>query len=190
VRHRRFIRALAGREGFTLVELIVVISIFAVISMIVAPRIANFMSAERSGFIVLRAVLAKAFDDAFVNGRTNYAVFHLYERDVELSKFNEGVFDRVNAISVLVLTPEGKFQDSPHRLLKHHTFPDSFRLEEAVFSGGQTVRRGNVLVPFYPGGSSDDVVLHVLVNGTEQRSVRMYKFLKEPSIEQGYTSYE
>jgi prepilin-type N-terminal cleavage/methylation domain-containing protein len=190
VKLRRFIRALAGREGFTLIELIVVISIFAVMAMIVAPRIGNYINAERSGLIVIRAVLSKAFDDAFVNGRTNYAVFHLYERDMELSKFNEGVFNRSNAISVLVLGSDGTFQDSPHRLLKHHTFPDSFRLEEVVFSGGQTVRRGNVLVPFYPGGSSDDVVLHVLVNGTEQRTVRMYKFLKDPSVEQGYTAYE
>ncbi|TAL31356.1 MAG: type II secretion system protein [Spirochaetes bacterium] len=187
---RPFIRALSGREGFTLVELIIVISILSVMAMVVAPRIANFMNAERSGLIVVRALISKAFDDAFVKGRTNYVVFHLYERDMELSKFNEGVFERKNAISVLNLSPEGKFTDSPQRLLRFHEFSDAFRIEEVLFAGGQVVRRGNVLVPFHPAGYSDDVIVHVLVNGTDQRSVRISKFLKEPSIEQGYARYE
>jgi prepilin-type N-terminal cleavage/methylation domain-containing protein len=179
-----------GGGGFTLLELIIVISILSIMALIIAPRIPRMLGTRRGDFAVFSGYLAAAFDDAFLKNRDNYLVIHLSRPDAELSGYDEAVFSRTNGISVLNRGGREPFVETANRLLRHHAFPDSFRLEEVVFSNNETVREGNVFIPFYSSGRADDAVVHILVNGRDRWSVRIFKLRKEAKIIPGYMGFE
>jgi hypothetical protein len=159
-------------------------------ALIVAPRIPHFLSNQRGNFIILTTLIAKTFDDAFIRERTNYLVVHLRQRDMELSGYSDEVFGRDNGISIVTLGGDGRFTESSNRLLKYHHFADTFSIEEVLFPGREPSRQGNVIIPFYAGGYSDDAILHILVNGTDRFSVRLFKFKKEARILPDYAVFE
>ncbi len=179
-----------GNGGFTLLELIIVISILSIIGLVVFPRISSFLQGERGRFVLLTGIIAKTFDDAFLRGNMNYCVIHLNQGNAEMTEYDDRIFSRKNGISVVTLAPDGKFFESPNRLLKYQSFPDSFRFEEVLLENGESAAQGNVLIPFYPAGYADNAILHILVNGSDRWSVRIYRFKKEAKIISGYVTFE
>jgi prepilin-type N-terminal cleavage/methylation domain-containing protein len=185
----RFFKKIFSKEqGFTLIELLIVISILSVMSLIVAPRLSNIFDSKRSNFLILTSMIAKTFDDSFTNDRTNFLLIHLYE-PMSINETGEKIFSRKNGVSVVVRNDTGNFEDNKNRLLQYKQFSDSFRIEEILLSNGEKVTTGNVLIPFYPGGQSDNVVLHILTGNQENWSVRIFKMRKEPEIYPGYVSF-
>jgi len=184
------ISRLSGEDGFTLLELILVISILSVLSLLVFPRISLFFKGERGNFIVLTSIISKTFDEAYLKGDINYLVIHLSQPDHEMLDYGENIFSRTNGISVIKMNEESAFIDSPHPLLRYHAFPGSFKIEEVLFRENESVSRGSVLVPFYPSGISDNVILHILVNGSDRWSVRISRMQKEPSIVPDYITFQ
>jgi hypothetical protein len=187
---RRRITRHLGRQGFMLLELIIVISIMSLMTLIVAPRISTYFGNERGSFILLTSVIAKSFDDAFIHGHTNFLVIHLYDPDGALYEYGGDVFSRTNGVSVANIDRNGAITESKNRILRPQAFPGSFRIEEVVLPGGESVKRGNVMVPFYPNGTSDNVIMHILVNDTDRWSVRIFKLKKEPRIYPDYKGFE
>ena len=114
-------------------------------------------------------------------------MIHLHEpmSDVE----DEGIYSRTNGISVVTLNEQGKLIERKKKLLQYRNFPDSFKIENVVLSTGENIGVGNVLVPFYPDGYSDNVIIHILVNEEEQWSVRIYKLGKEAKIFPDYINF-
>ncbi len=155
--------AVRDNRGFSLLELIIVLVIISIMTMLVAPRISVFMSGSRTNFIILQSIAAKTFDDALLKNRTNFLVFHMGESVSDLEDLGEKIFSRKNGVSVVNFV-NGEFKDSPNRLLSYQKFPASFKIEEVILSSGEKVSDGSVLVPFYPRGYSDDVIVHILVN--------------------------
>jgi prepilin-type N-terminal cleavage/methylation domain-containing protein len=181
----RFFKKLFSGKGFTLIELLIVISILSVMSLIVAPRLSNIFDSKRSNFLILTSMIAKTFDDSFAHDRTNFLLIHLYE-PMSSNETNEKVFSRKNGVSVVVRNETGNFEDNKNKLLQYKQFSDSFKIEEILLSTGERITTGNVLIPFYPGGQSDNVILHILINDQENWSVRISRMRKEPEIHQGY----
>ena len=185
---RYFKKIISATHGFTLIELLIVISILSVMSLIVAPRISNILDSKRSNFLILTTMIAKTFDDSFVNGRQNFVLLHLYE-PMSSNETEDKMFSRENGISVAVRNDTGNFEDSKNKLLQYKKFSDSFRIEEILLSTGEKITTGNVLIPFYPDGQSDNVILHILVNNEENWSIRIFKLKKEPEIFPGYIDF-
>jgi prepilin-type N-terminal cleavage/methylation domain-containing protein len=187
-------RILKDNRGLTLIEMLIVVTIIAILSMVIVPRISSVFDSRRSNFIILTTMIAKTFDDSFVNDRTNFLLIHLYESMdsselVSSGEEKDAVFSRPNGVSVVVQNENANFTDSPNKLLQYKNFSDSFRVEEVLLSTGVKISAGNVLIPFYPAGQSDNVILHVLVNNEENWSLRIYKLRKEPEIFQGYINF-
>ncbi len=159
-------------------------------ALIIAPRIPHLLNSQRGNFIIFTTLIAKTFDDSFIKDRADYLVVHLNQPDMEMTGFSDTIFSRENGVSVVNLNNEGTFIESPNRLLKFQKFSDSFRIEEVLFPGRDPVKMGNVFVPFYPGGYSDDAIIHILVNGNERWSVRIFKFKKEARILPEYAGFE
>lgn len=157
-------------------------------SLLIIPRISRFFDSKRNNFLTLTTVIAKTFDDSFLKDRTNFLMIHLYEPMEELDEENE-IFSRTNGISVVTMDREGKFHDSKNRLLKYREFSESFRLEAVVLSTGEKIGTGNVLIPFYPKGYSDNAIIHILVNEEERWSVRIFKLKKEAEIFPDYIDF-
>lgn len=184
----RIRKAIADNSGFTLLELIIVLVIISVMTLLVAPRLTVFLSGSRTNFTVLESIVAKTFDDAYLKKRTNFLVLHLGEGPTDLSDIAEKIFSRKNGVSVVNFT-NGTFKDSPNPLLSYREFPSSFKLEEVLLSSGEKVNTGNVLVPFYPNGYSDDVIVHILA-GDERYSLRIRKYQKKPTITNDFIAFD
>ncbi len=183
-----FFRALFDSRGFTLIELVVVLVIFSIIALSALPRISGFLNTERKGMAILTGMAVAAFDDALVSDRINYLVIHLDE-DEGRDKDDDELFRRRNGVSVVSLS-NGKFVESERKMLKHREFNENFILDEVILSTGEKITTGNVLIPFYPDGHGDDIILHVKIEGDEQWTVRMYRFIKEPLVRKGYLTFE
>lgn len=180
-----------GRDdGFTLIEIVIVMVVISIMAMMVAPRLSRFLGNERKDFNMLTGLVTRTFDDAFIHGDVNYLAVHLHEPFTDdTGEETEDVLQRNNAVSVLQRS-EGKFVDHGRKSLQKMQFDDSFKLEEALLSTGEKITSGNVLIPYYPQGYSDNVIIHVLVNDEEQWSIRIFKHLKEPEVKYGYVSFE
>jgi prepilin-type N-terminal cleavage/methylation domain-containing protein len=178
-------------KGFTLLEMIIVIVIVSIMALLIAPRITDILGSRRGNFIILTSMIAKTFDDSFIRGNVNFLVVHLYEPNPELeSEANPDIFSRRNGISVVMLDENGKFIDSKNKILQFKEYPESFKIKEVLLSTGEKVTQGNVIIPFYPKGYSDDVILHILVNDEERWSLRIYKLKKEAQIAYNYIDFE
>jgi prepilin-type N-terminal cleavage/methylation domain-containing protein len=189
-----FLRSLRERfgrdDGFTLIEIAIVVVIISIMGLMVAPRLSRFLGNERKDFALLTGLIARTFDNAFIHNEVNYLAIHLYEPfDDETGESIEDVFKRDNAVSVLQRR-DGKFVDHERKSLHQMQFGDSFKLAEVLLTTGEKITSGTVLIPFYPQGYSDNVIIHVLVNDEEQWSIRIFKHLKEPEVKYGYIDFE
>jgi len=97
-------RALAGESGMTLIEIVIVLVIISVMAMLAVPRVSSFLGgSRREDFVIFTGMIAKTYDDSFLNDRTNYLVIHLNEGTPEPSELNKDVFSRHNGLSVVNL---------------------------------------------------------------------------------------
>jgi hypothetical protein len=169
----------------------IVITILSIMALAIAPRISNFFGSERGNFVIFRSIIAKTFDDAFLKGHINFLVVHLYSPNSDSEENKNTITSRNNAISVVNLNPDdGSFTDSKNRLLAPRMFSETFKLEEVVLSSGEKISEGNVFIPFYPEGFSDDVIIHILENDEYRWSVVISKMQKEPILLQDYVDFE
>jgi prepilin-type N-terminal cleavage/methylation domain-containing protein len=184
-------RRLNDNKGFTLLEMIIVMVIISIMALLIAPRLTDILGSRRGNFIILTSIIAKTFDDSFIRGNVNFLIVHLYEPDTDSEPgANADIFSRRNGISVVNLDEEGKFIDSKNKLLQFKGYPSSFKIEKVLLSTGEKITQGNVIIPFYPNGNSDDVIVHILVNDEEQWSLRMFKLKKEAHIAYNYIDFE
>ncbi|MBN1535010.1 MAG: type II secretion system protein [Spirochaetes bacterium] len=174
-------RYMAG--GFTLIELMVVVTIFAIIAMVAVPRLSRLFSSRSENMSFLTKYIAKTHDDAFLNARIDFLAIHLHKGETDMDAKDPAgeIFARRNAVSVLNMK-EGVYVDSPRALLQPYEFPDSFRIEEVVLRTGEVISEGNVVIPFYPQGYSDNAILHVVTNDDERWSVRIRKHFRDPEV--------
>lgn len=178
-------------QGFTLIEIIIVIVVLSIMAMLVTPRLSSYFANERKNFNLLSSLIAKTYDDSFMHGRINYLAIHLNEPfvDENFDEDREEVFSRNNAISVLSRI-DGKFVDHERKALRYRQFSDNYILEDVILNNGQKVTQGSVIVPFYPQGYSDNIIIHIRTDDTDQWSIRIYKHLKEPEVKFGYITFE
>lgn len=177
-------------EGFTLLELIIVLVILSTLALVAAPRLSVFLSGRRGNFVVLSSIIQKTFDDSFINNRVNYLVVHLGEGGDGMSSYNESVFSRANGVSVVTMAGDGKLAETPNRLLSYRRFPSSFRIEKALLSSGEKATSGGVLIPFYPQGYADNAVLHILVDDDRRYSIIIRKFSRTAEIVEDFADFD
>lgn len=169
-----------GNKGFTLVELLVVIAILAVMALIAMPRISGFMNSQRQDSALLMAYFTAVSDEAYITGETQYLSVHLNLAGIENMAHLDKNNIKENSLSTYTFT-EGVFKISSRKVLGLRAFRGSFILDRVIFDGGRIVERGNVLIPFYPDGSSEGFVIRVLSDG-EEIFIRKQSISKTPLI--------
>ena len=154
-----------NNRGFTFVELIVVVAIFALMAAVILPRFTSFFGNERKESVIFKAYIEAITDNSFVNGKTNYLCFHLSkdgdgEKDKN-STFSDNQYNGKNALAVYEFS-DGKFFQNKSNLLRARDFSSSFILSEVILEGGRSISSGNVLIPFYSNGSSESFRVKVI----------------------------
>ncbi len=175
--------------GFTLIEMVVVIAVISILAMIAVPRVTKVFSTQRQNFAIFTGMIAATFDDAFLKNRTDFLTIYLTAPDPDDALAQKDVFNRKNGIGVLNYIGD-EFVDTRRKALSFKEFPQSFLIEGVVTPSGDTITNGNVMIPFYPQGYSNNYIIHVLVNGEQKWSIRIDKHLKEPKVIEGYASLE
>lgn len=176
-------------SGFTLIELIVAISVLSLLFMIAIPRIGRVVGTQRDKFAIMTGMLAATFDDAFMNHRTDFFCVYLSAPAAEEEGPKKDVFSRKNGVAVLNYI-DGEFVDSSRKSLQFKEFSDSFLIEDVLWSTGEKVTDGRAYITFYPGGYSSNCIIHVMVNGDRRWSIQVNKHLKEPRVIEGYETFD
>jgi prepilin-type N-terminal cleavage/methylation domain-containing protein len=174
-------------DGFTLVEIIVVMAILSVMAIALVPRISAYFGGGRGDLISFQGFVAKTFDTAFLRNETCYLAIHCYSQSSKPDQ--QDVLTRENGLSVLVMSDENGLVESKRRVLSKISFPDSFKIEEVVLSTGEIVRSGTALVSFSADGYSDDTIVHILIHDMPY-SILIYKHLKSPKQISGTVSMD
>ena len=168
----------------------VVIAIISILFLITVPRLTRLMNKERNNFAIVTGMIAKTFDDSFLHNRTNYLVVHLSAPNPEEPELCKDISGRRNGLSVIT-KDNGIFIESKRPTLKGREFsPGGFLFVEVIKPNGAKITGGNAMIPFYPQGYSDNCIIHVLVDGDQQWSVKIIKHFKEPKVINGYITYE
>jgi len=152
-----------NNRGFTFIELIVVLAILALVMTFTLPKLASLLGNERKESIIFKAYIEALVNNSFVNCKTNYLCINLSKSEDPDSKFTDNQYRDSNALVVYELI-DGKFIQSKNQLLKPRNFSSSFILSEVILEGGRIISSGNVLIPFYSDGSSEDFKIKVLLD--------------------------
>ncbi len=181
------------QNGMTLIEIIVVVTIISIMSMVAVPKISGIFSNKRENVAIFTGIIARTFDDSFLHERINYLVIHLYNggdrAGKNFLKSDDDVFRRSNGLSIVNLK-DGIFIDNNRKIFSHKAFNDSFKIEEVLLGSGENIQNGNIMIPFYPQGFSDNAIIHLIANDDEKISIRIFKHLKEPKVFPGYIVFE
>jgi prepilin-type N-terminal cleavage/methylation domain-containing protein len=184
------VRILKNNDGFTLIELIIVITILALVSAITLPRISSFFGGGKGDILVLRSFIAKTFDNAFLKGERSLLVVHCSVPDPKAREYDpDGIFVRENGVSVAVLNKDGLLADSKNRALAFHRFPAGFKIERVILSNGEKIEKGSAMIPFDTDGMSNDAIIHITI-GNDPYSVIIYRLRKEPMSTEGYVDFD
>jgi prepilin-type N-terminal cleavage/methylation domain-containing protein len=190
IRSFGLLKTIGNNRGFTLIELIIVVSILSMMAALVVPKFVNVFSGGKGEMLTFRSMIAKTFDNAFLREEPCYLAIHCASPDnkTQLNDPN-GIFSRENGVSVTVLNKDGAFEDTSNRSLPRKRFPSSFRIEAVIISNGDKVTRGTALVPFSTDGFSSDAIVHIL-SGNDRYSVIIYRLKKEPRVYPDYVEFE
>jgi len=151
---------LSDNRGFTLLEIIVVVTIIAIMSVIALPKLTGFLGDERKESSLLTAYIEAVTDDSFVHRKINYLCIHLAKPGTNNSELFDDRFNDLNMVNVYNFD-DSKFIQNKNRILKDREFSSSFILEEVIFDGGKVISQGNVLIPFYSDGSSEGFAIKI-----------------------------
>ncbi len=180
-------------RGFTLIELIVAISVISLLFMIAIPRVGRVIGTQQDKFAIVTGMLAMTFDDAFLRHRTDFFTVYLSSPGADAGAGDTGqvkdVFNRKNGVAVLNYV-DGEFVDSTRKSLQFKEFGDSFLIDDVLWSTGEKVTDGRAYISFYPGGYSSNCIIHVTVNGDQKWSIKINKHIKEPKVIRGYETFD
>jgi len=163
-------------EGFTLIELVVVMAILVIIGVVALPKLTGFFGSERKDSTILKAYIEAVSDDSFVHRKTNYLCINLSRSGSKNPELFDDKYNDTNIVNVYELK-DGKFVGNKNRLLKSRGFSSSFILDEVLLEGGKSITSGNVLIPFYSDGTSAGFVLKI-ISGDSKISIIKNKIPK------------
>ena len=180
---------LRRKGGFTLIELMIVITVLSIMAVAVLPKISGALGADKGNMIALSSFISKTFDDSFLQHRTDFLAVHLNGPSAKPREEKNPLLEKENGVSVLTPNKDGKLEALKSRVLSYKKFPSSFRLDEVILPTGEKITGGTVLIPFYPEGSAEDAIIH-LTSGNDRWSVIIYKMRKEPRLTREYVDFD
>ena len=148
-------------NGFTLIELVIVVAILAIMSVIALPKLTGFLGNERKESMLLKAYIEAVTDDSFIHRKTNYLCIHLSKPGSKNAELFDEKYNDNNLVNVYELD-NGKFIPNSNRILKSRSFSSSFILDQVIMEGGNRISSGNVLIPFYSDGTSSGFIINII----------------------------
>jgi prepilin-type N-terminal cleavage/methylation domain-containing protein len=161
---------IAGNQGFTLIELIVVISLISILLFFSIPRLDISLFKDRnrelSAWIVLTV---RSLKEASLRDQETYVL----ALDLDNNRMWVASADAADEI-----TAEDK-----------EALPKGFRLLGIAYPEQDRIITGVAKIRFYPKGYSDAALIHVQDNNNDRVTYRVEPFLAHVKIHEGYLEY-
>jgi len=160
-------------SGFTLLELIVVISLLGIMLVLAVPRFHETLFLD-DGKTSSRWVIGKiqALKEAAVRNQKNYTL-HI---DLDSERF----WETDESMSPEAIENAG---------LNAASLPGGLKIIDIEYPGGGKINSGQAEITFYKMGYSDEVFIH-LQEGESQVSYRIEPFLSEVGRYENYIGFE
>lgn len=157
-----------NKNGFTFVELAVVLFIISIFSAAAAPRLLSYFSSE-----------------TMEKSASRLALYIEHIRD-------EAVYKR-KTLSLTCAIEEGSFRvisldekDAPTVLMRPFTLPASIKIVDIDISGSDSDIAGESSILFSPGGTSDGAFIHLKNDDDKALTIRIFPLAREIDIYEGY----
>lgn len=182
------------QRGFTLIELIVVVTLLSLMLFFTFPRLSNFLSSDSRGE-VSRWILAKAISlrtRAVETQQPHLMVVNIDANELTaMPEKTENVSDVGPSEGEAWEAGEAELNAAEEAASPSATyrFSGNMRLIDVAFTESDIVRTGSGTIHFHPKGYSDRAVIH-LEDGDKQVSYYFAPFLSEVKIFDGYWMFE
>lgn len=167
------IRPVTNRQAFTLIELIVVISLIGTMLFFAVPRLQQSMFANEtkkvSRWILLNVSALK--DKAFKTQQR-----HVLHVDMVENRF--WISHAAMTEKLLARAEKDGF-----------SLPEGFRLLDVEFPGDRRVSGDTAAINFYPKGYSDRAIIHLADDNNRRRSYLVEPFLPRAKLKHKYVSF-
>lgn len=149
------------KKGFTLIELIVVISLFSIMLMVAAPRFQNSILSDghekTARWIIanIQALKVKAVQDQKV-----------YILDA-----------RMDANRLVILNESMDEEQMQSASDKGFSLPDTMQISDVEFPDSEKIATGSAQIRFNPAGYSDKAIIHIKTDSGDRTSYLIEPFL-------------
>jgi prepilin-type N-terminal cleavage/methylation domain-containing protein len=168
-------RSAWSREGFTLIELIVVISLIAIMLFLSVPRFSYFFTSDDTSrtlrwlIVKIRFLKTSAVKDQ-----------KMYTLHADMDSGRLWISDESMETE----------EDKAAAMKQGLTLPDDVRLMDVEFPKTGRVPAGTVDIVFYKKGFSDRAIIHIEGSGDKMKSVVVEPFLSKVKVHDTYKSYD
>ncbi len=180
---------LKNRQAFTLIEVIVVISLMGVMLFFAAPRMDGFLlqdeSRQVSKWIVLNAADLK--NKSVQEQKTFILNIDLDGNRFQIIDASTGPSEEAMADGFVDETMDGEF--SGENAGKSFELPQGYQLNQVLFSDDRRVSNGVAAVVFYPRGYSDRVIIHITDRQNRRTSYAIEAFLPHVKIHDDHIQF-
>jgi hypothetical protein len=136
--------------------MIIAIALISIFLVVTVPRVSRAVRSEAANRKVLLSVFSVTRNEAMRAGQPRFLLVHLNRDDGSADDFSS----RSNGISVMGFGPEGTLTELPGEMFRFRQFNNFFTLTEVVTSRGVRVSAGEIMIPLYPDGTSESVLLN------------------------------
>ena len=163
-----------NRQAFTLIELIVVISLIGTMLFFAVPRLEQSMFANKTKK-VSRWILLNV--NSLKDKAVKKQIRHVLYADIANNRF---------WISNAAMT-EDQLSDARE---KGFSLPEGFRLIDVAFPDDRKISGGTAAIHFYPKGYSDQAIVHLADDNNRRRSYLIEPFLPRAKIKHEYVEFQ
>ncbi len=160
--------------GFTLIELIVVISLVTIMLLFTVPRFSDFFTSDNTARTLRWIIVKVRFLKASAVREQKHYILHA---DMDSGR--------------LWITDESMVSEEEiaAAMEKGFTLPDDVRLIDVEFPKTGSVPSGEAEIQFYKKGFSDRAIIHIEGTGDKMKSLFVEPFLPTVKIHDTYKSY-